>query len=48
MGMTQRDVMGREVGGGFMFGNACPSPLEWSNWKATENPLKTMILFWLR
>ena len=21
--MTQRDVMGREVGGGFMFGNAC-------------------------
>ena len=23
MGMTHRDVMGREVGGGFMFGNAC-------------------------
>ena len=23
LGMTQRDVMGREVGGGFMFGNAC-------------------------
>ena len=23
MGMTQRDVMGREVEGGFMFGNAC-------------------------
>ena len=23
MGMTQRDVLGREVGGGFMFGNAC-------------------------
>ena len=23
MGMTQRDVMGREVRGGFMFGNAC-------------------------
>ena len=23
MGMTQRDVMGREMGGGFMFGNAC-------------------------
>ena len=23
MGMTQRDVMRREVGGGFMFGNAC-------------------------
>ena len=23
MGMTQRDVMGREVGRGFMFGNAC-------------------------
>ena len=23
MGMTQRDVVGREVGGGFMFGNAC-------------------------
>ena len=22
-GMIQRDVMGREVGGGFMFGNAC-------------------------
>ena len=22
MGMTQRDVVGREVGGGFMFGNA--------------------------
>ena len=22
-GMTQRDVMGRKVGGGFMFGNAC-------------------------
>ena len=22
-GMTQRDVMGRQVGGGFMFGNAC-------------------------
>ena len=22
-GMTQKDVMGREVGGGFMFGNAC-------------------------
>ena len=22
-GMTQRDVMGREVGGGFMFGKAC-------------------------
>ena len=22
-GMTQRDVIGREVGGGFMFGNAC-------------------------
>ena len=21
--MTQRDVMGREVGGGFMFGNVC-------------------------
>ena len=21
--MTQRDVIGREVGGGFMFGNAC-------------------------
>ena len=21
--VTQRDVMGREVGGGFMFGNAC-------------------------
>ena len=21
--MTQRDVVGREVGGGFMFGNAC-------------------------
>ena len=25
--MTQRDVMGREVGGGFMFGNAC-TPVE--------------------
>ena len=23
MGMTQRDIVGREVGGGFMFGNAC-------------------------
>ena len=23
MGMTQRDVVGREVGGGFRFGNAC-------------------------
>ena len=23
LGITQRDVMGREVGGGFMFGNAC-------------------------
>ena len=23
MGMTQKDVMGREVGGRFMFGNAC-------------------------
>ena len=23
MGMTQRDVVGREVGGGFMFGNVC-------------------------
>ena len=23
MGMTQRDIMGRKVGGGFMFGNAC-------------------------
>ena len=23
MVMTQRDVIGREVGGGFMFGNAC-------------------------
>ena len=23
IGMTHRDVMGREVGGGFMFGNAC-------------------------
>ena len=23
MGMTQREVMGRDVGGGFMFGNAC-------------------------
>ena len=23
MGMTQRGVMGREVGGGFMFGNTC-------------------------
>ena len=22
-GMTQRDVMGKEEGGGFMFGNAC-------------------------
>ena len=22
-GMTHRDVMGREEGGGFMFGNAC-------------------------
>ena len=22
-GMTQRDVMGRAVGGGFMFGNSC-------------------------
>ena len=22
MGMTQKDVLGREVGGGFMFGNA--------------------------
>ena len=22
-GMTQRDGMGREMGGGFMFGNAC-------------------------
>jgi len=22
-GMTQKDVMGREVGRGFMFGNAC-------------------------
>ena len=22
-GITQRDVMGREVGGGFMFGNVC-------------------------
>ena len=22
-GVTQRDVMGMEVGGGFMFGNAC-------------------------
>ena len=22
-GMTQRDVMGREAGGGFMFGKAC-------------------------
>ena len=21
--MTQRDVVGREVGGGFMFGNTC-------------------------
>ena len=23
LGMTQRDVVGKEVGGGFMFGNAC-------------------------
>ena len=23
LGMTQRDAVGREVGGGFMFGNAC-------------------------
>ena len=23
MGMTQREVMGRDVGGGFMFGIAC-------------------------
>ena len=23
LGMTQRDVVGREVGGGVMFGNAC-------------------------
>ena len=23
LGLTQRDVMGREVEGGFMFGNAC-------------------------
>ena len=23
LGMTQRDVMGREVGGGFMFGSSC-------------------------
>ena len=23
MGMTQRDVVGREVGGGFMFGIVC-------------------------
>ena len=23
MGMTQRDDMGREVGGGFKFGNTC-------------------------
>ena len=27
MGMTQRDGMGREVGGGFIFGNAC-TPVE--------------------
>ena len=26
--MTQRDVMGREVGGGFMFGNACTPVLD--------------------
>ena len=25
-GMTQRDVMGREVGGGFMFGNSQVHP----------------------
>ena len=28
MGMTQRDVVGREVGGGVMFGNACMKPGE--------------------
>ena len=28
MGMTQRDVMGREVGGGFIFGNACTPVVE--------------------
>ena len=27
-GMTQRDVMGREVGGGFMFENACTSMVD--------------------
>ena len=28
MGMTQRDAMGREVEGGFMFGNACTSMVD--------------------
>ena len=32
--MTQRDVMGREVGGGFMFGNACTPVVDSCQWMA--------------
>ena len=37
--MTQRDVVGREVGGGFMFGNACKN-LKSTGWRMVWRFLK--------
>ena len=38
-GMIQRDVMGREVGGGFMFGNACTPVVDSSMYGKTNTEL---------
>ena len=37
-GMTQRDVVGREVGGGFMFGIACTSVVD--SCQCTAKPIQ--------
>ena len=38
--MTQRDVVGREVGGGFMLGNACKKKNKTKQNKTKASPPK--------
>ena len=47
MGMTQRDVMGREVGGKFIFGNACTPVVDSCQCMAKPIKLKKKIS-WLQ
>ena len=44
MGMTQRDVVGREVGGGFMFGNAPSFPCGFAVSEPVSRSHKTLGL----